>query len=374
MRFFLVMILVLSRPLASAAICAADIRLVQTRSFKLPNGKGAKSGTSSRPKASWVSDDQIVCCSQKSDICSYDIKAGQLLWQLERPDEFRGWSVCRDTRRLAISLPASERFSTQELTGSESEVLRVLDCRDGRLVSSLNHQQFGQVLGLDQFYMPDIAFAGKGQLVVVDSLADHFSLHGRLLDASYQRVVKSFKVDAYPAALFADSNGRWVCYAGGLQDEVVAVRTLENDTDLLLIGDRVIAAPARRGITIGPPQLRNVWYDGRSTVVYAYDGGCFGRAETFVRDLESNQERSFRAGLQYDVQFKRKWIAVTNSVGDRFHQEAVDILNFEGEPVGRKVLGKTRSDCIHFSPSGSKIMVLCDDRVEVLTIEKTGSK
>lgn len=303
--------------------------------------------------ASWVDDERIVCWSQ-DDVSCVSTKTGKVEWVVRDVGRLTDWSVSRDTKRLAI---LGENFTTS-----------VIDCASGKVIFRADPVRISQILGLRFTVLTRLTFVPNDGRLLVCTYSEFYSRNAYLLDAEYQKPLKSFNMDVSPREVTASPKGNRVAVIA--DEEVLCVRDLRTNRDVFFRGKRIMEKPDKNVSAIDAPFYSHIRDSGQDMLIYTRDNS-WATGKVFVHNLKTKQTNSFdgRNGhIELDVSFPKRQMVVTGTSTD------LTVFDFNGKVIAHKKKATSkRNSAVEYSPAGDRILVGCwDNTLSVFSIKESG--
>lgn len=303
--------------------------------------------------ASWVDDERIVCWSQDDVLC-VSTRTGKIQWVVRDVGRLTDWCVSRDTKRLAI---LSEYFTTS-----------VFDCNSGKVIFKADPLRISKILGLAYTIPTRLAFLPNDGRLLVCSYSEFYSCNAYVLDAEYQKPLKSFDMDVSPREVTASPGGNRVAVIA--DQEVLCVRDLRTNRDVFFRGKRIMKKTDQRGSAIDAPFYSHISDSGADVLIYTRDNS-WGTGKVFVHNMQTKQTNSFdgRNGhIELDVSFPKRQMVVTGTSTD------LTLFDFKGQVIAHKKKATTeRNSAVEYAPAGDRILVGCwDNTLSVFSIKADG--
>lgn len=303
--------------------------------------------------ASWVDDERIVCWSQDDVLC-VSTKTGKVEWAVRDVGRLTDWSVSRDTKRLAI---LSENFTTS-----------VIDCTSGKIIFKADPVRISQILGLRFTVLTRLAFVPNDGRLLVGTYSEFYSRNAYLLDAEYNKPLKSFEMDVSPTEITASPEGNRVAVIA--DEEVLCVRDLGSNRDVFFRGKRIMEKPNKTVSAIDAPFFSHIRDSGADMLIYTIDNS-WATGQVFVHNLKTKQTNSFDARnghIELDVAFPKRQLVVTGTSTD------LTVFDFEGQVIAhKKKATRERNSAVEYSPAGDRILVGCwDNSLSVFSLKENG--
>lgn len=314
--------------------------------------------------ASWHDDSTVVYWRDNGTLECKVIDSGEVKWTRAGFFAVSDWSVSRPAGRLAFKYSQSdEEFSF------DPEHVCVINCIDGTTLfdgqesgssfagSQKEKDSFATILQSDFTFVGAVSLTPRdGRLVLTES-SPIYGLNGYVFSKDFKRVLYRFGVDANPKHLSVSSDGNRITVIA--DDDVLCIREVKTNKDVLLRGQRRIVQPERGTFVIGPPFLSRAFSDGEDTLVCLVNGGCWNHDSIQVERLALKKSISIDTQGGYatmDVDFSLEQVVLGDDRG------WVTIVDFAGNPVatlGDAIQGRVAS--VEFSPNSKSVLVGSDD-------------
>tara|TARA_R110002111_G_scaffold1157_1_gene8149 strand:- start:3517 stop:4569 length:1053 start_codon:yes stop_codon:yes gene_type:complete len=349
MRLLVITALLLAFLTLSAA--GADIDLIFRHGEPIKDPKAAWAGHIEY--ASWIDDERIVYWS-RGDVTCISTKTRQIQWVVRGVGKISDWSVSRDMKRLAIL--------------AENDTTSVIDCNSGKVIFTANRTRMSKMLGLDFTIPSRLAFVHNDGRLIICMFSTFYGRNAYILDASYEKTLTSFDIDALPRNISVSPEGSRVAVIA--KDDVLCVRDLHSNRDVFFRGKRITEKPDTLTSAIDAPFYSHFRDSGRELLIYTLDNS-WATGKVFVHNIKTTKINSFdgRNGhIELDVSFPTRQLVVTGTSTD------LTVLDFDGHVITHKKNVTTqRNASVEFSPLADRILVgSWDNTLSVFSITEKG--
>lgn len=313
--------------------------------------------------ASWLDEARIVFWSAQQGLVCLSLETKMPVWTRKTGAEVDNWSVSQKSQLIA--------FEWSEKQFGDSSVA-VVDGKTGKAVFEASSNQLAKLLKVPYVIVSTVALSPEGDRLHILSYSKKFERSGYAFDPRNPAKVLAFQVDPSVRELSFSADGKRIAYVaagsdGGVADQqVLAVRSIDDDRDVFLKGKRVLVEPEVHSGTVDAAFYSHVRYDGQNLLLLSRDNS-WSKGDLFLRDLRTGKEKSFdgRNGhIELDARFDLKRIALTGTSTD------VVVLDLEGKVIAeKKKATRDRNVWVEFSPKGDRLLVgSWDNTVRVFRI------
>ena len=297
--------------------------------------------------ANWLNEERIVHTIGSDEVRCIDAVSGAVHWQRSLDGEldgelslFREWSVAWATNRLGFSIYDPDRVTPRQFL--------ILNTQTGRTIAKWKGNELAKRFGRD--IGPFALAPNDGSLVVSESHVNGgANLHR--LNSKNDQIVSSFRLHPSLDKLTFSSDGRRI---GGIAaNQFVAVRDVENDKDVFVLGEPVPEGERAQGPGIDAAFLSNLRHAGNHVILTQDHGWTNGKV--FVHGIDTGESISFDARnghIEIAVDFARQRIALTGT------SRSLVITDFAGKLIAQSNnVADQRILAVDISPSGRYVVV-----------------